>query len=202
MGSSMDPGSGSQEESTYDEVSNKLINVPVGHHYLVLYSDVQKLRKLYSKYIKAEMQNHPNSVIVVLPYYDTTSKVREVLESININVIENERKASLIFVDIEDVLTNRYLKAPDTEKLREFMKEIEGKAQGKLIFVLADMSVFNHLKKASELLDYERILHKDLRVEKWKELCFYNQRDFDTMFTKEQSEELLRYHNDRVIRVA
>ena len=45
------------------------------------------------------------------------------------------------------------------------------------------------------------MLHIDLKVEKWKELCFYNQRDFDTMFTKEQSDELLHYHNDRVIKV-
>lgn len=201
MGSSMDRDF-NQEQSAYDEVSSKLINVPVGHHYLVLYSDVQKFRKLYSKYIKGEMQTHPNFVIVVLPYYDTTTKVREVLESNDIKVREKEGEGTLIIVDIEYVLTNRYLKAPDTEKLREFTKEIEGKAQGKSIFVLADMSVFHHLKKAPELLDYERMLHRDLKVEKWKELCFYNQRDFDTMFTKEQSDELLHYHNDRVIKVA
>jgi hypothetical protein len=63
------------------------------------------------------------------------------------------------------------------------------------------MSAFRSLGKARELLDYERQLHKDLRVEKWKELCFYSQRDFGTMFTKEQSDELLDYHNDRVIRL-
>jgi len=63
------------------------------------------------------------------------------------------------------------------------------------------MSVFHHLKKGSDLLDYERTLHQDLKVEKWKELCFYNERDFDIMFTKLQAEELLGYHKDRVITV-
>ena len=44
------------------------------------------------------------------------------------------------------------------------------------------MSVFNHTKKASELLEYEN-LHKDLKVERWKELCLYNKHDFEIMFT-------------------
>ena len=193
--------SGSQENHEYDELSGRLVNVPVGHHYLVLYSDIQKLRKVYSIYVKGQMEANPNSVIVLLPYYDSTDKAREVLESKGIDVRENERRGSLIIVDIEEVITNPYFKGPDIEKLREFTKEIESKAQGKTIFVIADMSVFHHLKKVSDLLDYERTLHKDLKVEKWKELCFYNERDFDTMFTKVQAEELLGYHNDRVITV-
>jgi hypothetical protein len=193
--------SGSQENHEYDEVSGRLVNVPVGHHYLVLYSDIQKLRKVYSIYVKGQMEANPNSVIILLPYYDSTDKAREVLESKGINVRENERRGSLIIVDIEDVIINPYFKGPDIEKLREFTKEIESKAQGKTIFVIADMSVFHHLKKVSDLLDYERTLHKDLKVEKWKELCFYNERDFDIMFTKVQAEELLGYHNDRVITV-
>ena len=49
------------------------------------------------------------------------------------------------------------------------------------------MSVFNHLHKAAELLEYEKTLHKDLKVERWKELCFYNKRDFEIMFTKDES---------------
>jgi hypothetical protein len=193
--------SGSKENHDYDEVSSRLVNAPVGHHYLVLYSDIQKLRKVYSMYVKGQMEANSNSVIVLLPYYDSTDMAREVLESKGINVRENERRGSLVIVDIEDVIINPYFKGPDIEKLREFTKEIESKAQGKTIFVIADMSVFHHLKKGSDLLDYERNLHKDLKVEKWKELCLYNERDFDIMFTKVQAEELLGYHNDRVITV-
>jgi len=136
-----------------------------------------------------------------LPYYDSTDKVRELLESMGINVKENERRGTLIIVDIEDVITNPYFKGPDIERLRQFTKELENKHNDKTIFVVADMSVFHHVKKASELLEYERTLHKDLKVEKWKELCFYNERDFDMMFTKKQTEELLAYHKDRVITI-
>jgi hypothetical protein len=184
-----------------DEISGRLVSVPVGYHYLILYPDMQTMRKVYSTYVKGQIEANPNSVIVLLPYYDTTDKVREILESKGIDVRENERQGSLIIVDIEDVITNPYFKGHDTEKLRAFTKEIEDKIGDKTIFVISDMSVFHHMKKVPELLDYEKALHKDLRVERWKELCFYNKRDFDTMFTHEQAEELLEYHRDKVITI-
>jgi len=175
--------------------------VPVGHHYLVLYSDLQKMREMYSTYVKLQLENHPNSVIVIMPYYETTDKVREVLESKGLDVRKLETEGLLVIVDIEKVITSPFLKGADAEKLRKFTREIENRTQGKTIFVIAGMSVFNHLKKGRELLDYERVLHKDLQGEKWKEICQYNQRDFHMMFTREQSEELLRYHNDRTITI-
>lgn len=184
-----------------EEISVSLVSVPIGHHYLILYSSLEVMRKVYSKYIKVQIENAPNSVIALLPYYDSTDKVRELLESMGINVKENERRGTLIIVDIENVITNPYFKGPDIERLRQFTKELDNKHNDKTIFVVADMSVFHHVKKVSELLEYERTLHKDLKVEKWKELCFYNERDFDIMFTKEQTEELLAYHKDRVITI-
>jgi hypothetical protein len=204
MDSSIYYDSGREEGNKWaqeEQISNRLVHVPIGHHYLILYSSLDMMRKVYSKYVKGQIENAPNSVILLLPYYDSTGKVREVLDSMGINVKENERRGALIIVDIENVITNPYFKGPDIERLRGFTKELENKYDDKTIFVIADMSVFHHLKKASELLEYERTLHKDLKVQKWKELCFYNERDFDIMFTKEQTEELLGYHKDRVITI-
>jgi DcmR-like sensory protein len=204
MDSSIYYDSGREEGNKWaqeEQISDSLVRVPIGHHYLILYSSLDMMRKVYSKYVKGQIENAPNSVILLLPYYDSTDKVREVLDSMGINVKENERRGALIIVDIENVITNPYFKGPDIERLRCFTKELENKYNDKTIFVIADMSVFHHVKKASELLEYERTLHKDLKVEKWKELCFYNERDFDIMFTKEQTEELLGYHKDRVITI-
>ena len=47
-------------------------------------------------YVKGQIEANPNSVIVLLPYYDSTDKAREVLESMGINVRENERRGSLL----------------------------------------------------------------------------------------------------------
>ena len=99
------------------------------------------------------------------------------------------------------VLQNPYFEVPDIEKLRELSRKTEKQFGDKTIFTIADMSVFNHTKKASVLLEYEKTLHKDLKVERWKELCLYNKRDFEIMFTKDESKRLMEYHKDKVISV-
>jgi len=183
------------------ENSGKFPRIEVGHHYLILYPDIQRLHKVYSEYIKGQIQEEPSSIILVLPYFDTTEKVRDVLESNGINVKEREREGSLVIVDIEKVINSLYFELTDVQRLKGFAKQIETKHQGKTILVVADMSAFNHLKKSKELLEYERTLQKDLGVRKWKELCFYHEHDFRAMFTEEEVSELLDYHRDRVITV-
>ena len=105
----------------------------------------------------------------------------------------------MIILDIMKVLHNPFFQVPNMEKLRELAKKTEKQFGNKTIFIIADMSVFCHLRKASELLEYEKTLHKDLKVERWKELCLYHKRDFETMFTEGESDKLMEYHKDKVI---
>lgn len=184
-----------------DEISDQLLHVPIGHHYLILYPDLETMRKVYASYIKRQLEEQPNSVVLFLSYYDTTDSVRLVLSSKGVQVKEREKNGSMIILDIMNVLHNPYFQVPDIEKLRELARKIEKQFGDKTIFIIADMSVFNHSKKASEVLEYEKTLHKDLKVERWKELCFYNKRDFEIMFTEEESKRLMEYHKDKVILV-
>ena len=107
----------------------------------------------------------------------------------------------MIILDIMKVLHNPFFQLPNIEKLRELAKKTEKQFGNKTIFIIADMSVFCHLRKASELLEYEKTLHKDLKIERWKELCLYHKRDFETMFNQIESDTLMSYHNDKVILV-
>jgi hypothetical protein len=183
-----------------DEISAQLLHVPTGHHYLILYPDIETMRKVYASYIKRQLEEQPESVVLFLSYYDTTDSVRRVLNSTGIRVKEREQTGSMIILDIMKVLHNLYFQVPDIEKLRELARKTEKQFGDKTIFIIADMSVFNHIKKAPELLEYEKTLHKDLKVvERWKELCLYNKRDFETMFTKDESNTLMEYHKDKVI---
>jgi DNA polymerase elongation subunit (family B) len=186
-------------DSKEHSISQRLVSVPFGYHYLILYSNIGIARIVYSGYIKAQLDAQPESVIVMLPYYDTSEKVREVLEAESVNVKGIEKEGKLIIVDIEKVIHNPYYAVSEVERLRAFIRHIENEHTGKPVFVIADMSAFNHLKKRRELLDYERNLHRYQEAEKWKELCFYHEHDFKVMFTEEQSNELLGYHKDRVI---
>ena len=157
------------------------------------------MRKVYASYIKRQLEEQPNSVVLFLSYYDTTDNVRLVLSLKGVLVKEREKNGSMIILDIMSVLNNPYFQVPDIEKLRELARKIEKQFEDKTIFIIADMSVFNHTKKALEVLEYEKTLHKDLKVERWKELCFYNKRDFEIMFTEDESKRLMEYHKDKVI---
>lgn len=182
-----------------DEISDQLLHVPTGHHYLILYPDLETMRKVYASYVKKQLEEQPDSVVLFLSYYDTTDNVRRVLSSKGIRVREHEKEGSMIILDIMKVLQNPYFEVPEIEKLRELARKTEKQFGNKTIFIIADMSVFNHIKKATELLEYEKTLHQDLKVERWKELCLYNKRDFEIMFTEDESKRLLDYHKDRVI---
>jgi hypothetical protein len=191
------------DESLHKKFENtrRFPRIEPGHHYLVLYPDIRKLREVYSDYVKGQIQEEPDSVTLVLPYFDTTEKVREILESKGVNVAEREKQGFLIIVDIEKVIKSTYFELTDAQRLEGFTNQIGSKHQGKTILVVADMSAFNHLKKSRELLEYERNLHKNLRIRNWKELCLYHEKDFRAMFTGEEVTELLEFHKDRVITV-
>ena len=189
----------SNKRPNEDEISDQLLHVPIGHHYLILYPDLETMRKVYASYIKRQLEEQPNSVVLFLSYYDTTDNVRLVLSLKGVLVKEREKNGSMIILDIMNVLHNPYFQVPDIEKLRELAMKTEKQFGDKTIFIIADMSVFNHIKKASEVLEYEKTLHKDLKIERWKELCFYNKRDFEIMFTEEESKRLMEYHKDKVI---
>ena len=182
-----------------DGISNQLLHVPTGHHYLILYPNIETMRKVYASYIKRQLEEQPDSVLLFLSYYETTDIVRNVLSSKGVQVKEQEKNGSMIILDIMKVLDSPYFQVPDIEKLRELAKKTEKQFGDKTIFIIADMSVFNHTKKASEILEYEKTLHRDLKVERWKELCFYNKRDFEIMFTEDESKRLMEYHKDKVI---
>ncbi len=64
-----------------DEITDRLLHVPTGHHYLILYPNIETMRKVYASYIKRQMEEQPDSVVLFLSYYDTTDNVRRILSS-------------------------------------------------------------------------------------------------------------------------
>jgi len=182
-----------------DGITEQLLKIPMGHHCLVLYSDIETLRNIYANYAKRQMEEQHKSILFFLSYYDTTDNVRYYLDRKDIQVKELERDGSIIILDIAKAINNRYFEVPDVERLRELTKKLVNQFEDRTVIVIADMSVFHHIKRASQLLDYEKDLHKDLKVERWKEICLYHRNDFKAMFTKEESDELLGYHKDKVI---
>jgi KaiC/GvpD/RAD55 family RecA-like ATPase len=181
------------------KIVDQLFHLPTGHHCLILYSNIESMRKVYASYIKKQMEEQPGSVVLFLSYYDTTENIRTILQSKGIQVKEQEKTGSIIILDIVKVLDNPFFEIPDIERLRELTRKLENQFKDKTIFVIADMSVFHRLNKTSELLEYEKNLHNDIKIERWKELCMYHKSDFQTMFTDKEANQLKEYHKDRII---
>lgn len=187
---------GKRSKLSVNEISDKIFKFPSGHHYLIIYSDRTTYKKIFTSFIKKQMARQPNSVILFLSFYDTTTDVRSLLSQEGVEVNSNFN-----ILDILEVLKSQFLEVPEIEKLRTMTNKVLTQNKDEQVLVVADMSVFHHIKKSPELLEYERNLHKELKEEGWKEICFYHQNDFDLMFTEEQKKELLGYHKDRVVNI-
>lgn len=183
-----------------DEISDRLLQVPIGHHRIILYPDLARLRIVYSNYIEAQLEDEdPTATILFLPYYETSDKVREVLVPTGINVKAHEKRGSLILVDVMKALASPGTKVPNLERLPNFISQVYDANHDKTLILIADMSVFHNLKMSLELLDYEGNLHQTLETVRWKGLCLYNERDIETMLTEEHATRLLSYHKESVI---
>jgi hypothetical protein len=57
----------------YDDADTlgKLKRARYGSHYIIVYSDLPALRKIYSEYIKRQIEEK-KEIILILPHYETT----------------------------------------------------------------------------------------------------------------------------------
>jgi cystathionine beta-lyase/cystathionine gamma-synthase len=136
-------------KSKEEQITKQLLEVPVGHHCLVLYSNIEMMRKIYADYVKRQMEEQPDTIILFLSYYDTTENVRATLSQKGIQVKEHERNGSMIILDIVKTIDNPYFEVPDIERLRELSKKLVNQFEDKTVVVLADMSLFHHINKTS-----------------------------------------------------
>jgi hypothetical protein len=75
-----------------EEISKELRALEIGSHLLIEYPDLQTLREMYSHYTKFALYDG-NEVVVILPFYETTDTVRQVLseDSASIDVRKYEK---------------------------------------------------------------------------------------------------------------
>jgi hypothetical protein len=181
-----------------DNVILKLLKLPLGYHSLILYPNIETIRKIYAEYIHLMIEEN-NVAILFLPYYDTTDKVRQELMTKGLDVRKYERNNSLILIDFTKVVDNPYLGLPAAFGLKEFINKIQAYNKNKNLVVIADMSLYNHSKNIDELLKYERLSDDGYCNQNWRQLCLYHKVDFHLMFTDEQKQKIFDYHKDKVI---
>ena len=69
-----------------------------GAHHIIIYPDLSTLRELYSNYIKKQIEEN-NEMILINPFYETTDSVRQILSKKGVNVSKYEREKVLVIID-------------------------------------------------------------------------------------------------------
>jgi hypothetical protein len=187
-----------------DDLLKQLRQAEFGAHYIIVYHNMMTLRQIYSGYINAQLEDN-NEIVLILPYYETTEMVRNVLSGENdnskggsiIDVRKYEKEGSLIIIDS----VKAYF-GSDTD-LMSFVKKLSKQAQnsGKNgISVIADLASFYFYNGIDKLIEYEMSLPTKYDDEmKLKGFCLYHQEDFDKRLSKEQRQKLLEHHGKNLM---
>ena len=186
-----------------NEVLKQLRQAEYGAHYIIVYHDLMTLRQIYAGYIKTQLEDN-NELVLILPYYETTETVRSILsenpssnEGSVFDVSKYEKEGSLMIIDSAEAYF-----ASDTDFL-SFIEKLTKQAQssGKNgISVIADLASFSYFNRIDKLIEYEMSLPTKYDDNmKLKGFCFYHQEDFDRRLSEEEKQKLLEHHDKALI---
>jgi hypothetical protein len=188
-----------------NEVLKQLRQAEYGAHYIIVYHDLMTLRQIYAGYIKTQLEDN-NELVLILPYYETTETVRSILsenpssnEGSVFDLSKYEKEGSLMIIDSAEAYF-----ASDTDFL-SFIEKLTKQAQssGKNgISVIADLASFSYFNRIDKLIEYEMSLPTKYDDNmKLKGFCFYHQEDFDRRLSEEEKQKLLEHHGKALIAV-
>jgi hypothetical protein len=159
-----------------------------GAHHIIIYSDLLTLRELYSNYIKKQIEEN-NEMILINPFYETTDSVRQILSKNGVNVSKYEKEKMLVIIDsLKMYFSQQQPNILFVKSLAKYAKQM-GK---NCLSVLGDLGAYPHRSKYDNLVDYELSLPSMYDVD-MKGFCLYHQKDFDK-FSDEQKQKLIKHH--------
>ena len=182
--------------------------------------DIQTLRKTYSRYVKSQLEDN-NEIVLILPYYETANNVRKTLSNSDfvnrgkttnsdsnnsngssvIDVRKYEKVGSLMIIDSVRGYFDSDSNYDGEDRLMSFFKQLVKNAEslGKNgVSVIADLGSFYHHQSTNateKLFEHELSLPSKYEGMKFKGFCVYHKADFDKRFTEEQKQKLLDHHS-------
>jgi hypothetical protein len=198
-----------------NDIIGQISKSEAGSHDILVYTGIDTFRELYSSYAKNKLK-HDNEIILILPYYETIGKTREVLLSEGIvdtaitierdgknNDSRNkyEKEGSIIIKDSLKAYSSSGHNGNDNNNtvlslIEQLIKKAENLGKDG-VTIIADLGSFYHhnLGDTQKLVDYELSLPRtQYDSKKLKGLCVYHKKDFDKRFTEEQKRKLLQHH--------
>jgi hypothetical protein len=166
-----------------------------GAHYLIIYPDLFTLRELYSNYVRNQIEEN-NEIVLINPFYETTDSVRKVLFEKNnnnhgIDVSEYEKEKTLVIIDSLE----EYFGYQPLQYLKKSLANYAKMGKNGVSF-LGDMGAYPYKSKYKQLVDYELSLPTKYDTQ-LKGFCLYHQKDFD-IFSDEQKQKLIEHHGKAI----
>jgi hypothetical protein len=183
-----------------ENIQNVLKNIASGAHHLIVYPDLATLRKVYSDYINIAL-NEKYETVIVLPFFETTDSVRQVLAHTGMDVAKHEKHHSLLIVDS----LKGYFGSPQRVKPLIDQALEHAKTSGKNgVSALGDMgSFFHNHKEDNDLIEHELSLPSEYdETINLKTFCLYHKLDFDKKLSEGQKERLLKHHGKNMMIMA
>ena len=173
------------------EAAETIAQSEYGLHCLLIYRDLDILRKFYSNYVQKQIMN--NEMIQIMPFYETENSVKETLSrnwTDDLDLLKKKEK-SLIVIDS----LRGYLDHDSIESIWKNMEEwvsFAEKIGKKGISVLGDAGAFLFKHKMQSLLDYESYLPLKFDIN-LKGICMYHQKDFNRI-SKDFQQKIVNSH--------
>jgi hypothetical protein len=165
-----------------------MLKTDMGIHYMIVYKDLDVLRKFYTKYAKIQIEKNNESVLIN-PFYETIDSVRQILyEDMLMDISEYEREGALLIMDALEIYfgsePDRVFKEKRAYQVKKLGKEG--------LSILNDTGAYPYKGMNKELVDYELSLPIvfDLPLRRF---CLFHQADFDRL-TNEQKQKLIDHH--------
>jgi hypothetical protein len=175
-----------------DDARQQLIEAEFGSHFLLTYTELDMWRSLYPSTVKKYLLDD-NSIVLVIPFYETTQIVRQAL-ALEIPMFEKyEINGSIVVIDS--------IKAYFSEiGIMTFVDGLlkHAKSSGKSgISVFADMGSFAHIRKMHQLVEHEISLPAKYDA-KLRGYCIYHKDNFDKLIPQ-QKQAMYEHHEKNMI---
>lgn len=164
-----------------------------GEHLVLVYPNLCALREIYSNYCNIALKK--NEMVLILTYYQTSERIRQILKGFGIDVEKYENENDLIIIqdsiETQSGYTNDFLSL-----LKTLDKQQEKRGKNGLS-VIADMGVFFHFQNNKDvLIDFESSLPLmfDINV---KRICTYHAGDLER-FEAHEKNNLIKSHHRRI----
>lgn len=177
-------------------ILEQLLDAEYGAHYIIVYPDIMTLREIYSGYIKSQIEDN-KEIVLILSYYETADNLRNFLspnDEIYSDLEKYEREGSLIIIDS----VKGFFDFDHASYVKNLLKQAESLGKNG-ISVLADAGAFYHYSQLEELVKHELSMPSKFDIN-MKRFCAFHKQDFDRL-TEVQKQELLDHHEKDLIAV-